>query len=195
MRERDGCGTGGRGMERRRRSSYDRTDRSDGPGFPLNSQYMIPGNQNEPAFTTSRGGTFFPNDTIEPQTRASSEETTKALVGALVLKKLRDAADIYIYIHVRTCVSVCDVLYMYAHVRAIVKMSSRRSVPDNTTLKNSPSLLAALPWFPANDLQDWMSFTGSREISIRYRSSSAQCLERYCDSKRDSEIFYLHFHN
>lgn len=186
MRERDGCGTGGRGMERRRRSSYDRTDRSDGPGFPLNSQYMIPGNQNEPAFTTSRGGTFFPNDTIEPQTRASSEETTKALVGALVLKKLRDAADIYIYTrtYVRECVRICT--HMYARLS---KRSSRRSVPDNTTLKNSPSLLAALPWFPANDLQDWMSFTGSHEISIRYRSSSAQCLERYCDSKRDSEIF------
>lgn len=47
-----------RGTGRWRRSNYDRTDRSGGPGFPLNSQYMIPGNQNEPAFTTSRGGTF-----------------------------------------------------------------------------------------------------------------------------------------
>lgn len=93
------------GMERwrgiGRRSSYDRTDRSDGPGFPLNSQYMIPGNQNEPAFTTSRGGTFPDNDTIEPQTRASSEETTKVRVGALVLTKLGDAVDIYVH---RACV-------------------------------------------------------------------------------------------
>lgn len=57
---------------------------------------MIPGNQNEPAFTTSREGTFPGNDTIEPQTRASSEETTKALVETLGLTKLRDAAAICI---------------------------------------------------------------------------------------------------
>lgn len=104
----DGASGRGRGDTERsigRRSSYDRTDRSDGPGFPLNSQYMIPGNRNEPAFTTSRGGTFPGNDTIEPQTRASSEETTMALAGALVLTKPRDAACcihtyIYTYAHV-----------------------------------------------------------------------------------------------
>ena len=34
---------------------YERTDRSEGPGFPLNSQYTVPGNQNEPAFERRRG--------------------------------------------------------------------------------------------------------------------------------------------
>lgn len=104
-----GRGTGRRGMERRRGigrgSSYDRTDRSGGPGFPLNSQYMIPGNQNEPAFTTSRGGAF-PGTTIRSNLRlmlASSEGTTKALVGAPRFNEAEKYCRMYTCIHTCGC--------------------------------------------------------------------------------------------
>jgi len=58
---------------------------------------MIPGNQNEPAFTTSREGTFLDNDTIETSdarvVRGNDEGIGR---DARFVTKLRDAADTYV---------------------------------------------------------------------------------------------------
>lgn len=129
--------------EHRRGSSYDRTDRFDGPGFSLNSQYTIPGNQNEPAFTTSREGTF-PSVTIRSKLRrASSEETRKILVEAFVLKEPRDADIVYTCVYGYLCVYVCT----------IVKISPRRSVPDDFE-KFNRLFVAILPLPPFLVLSD-----------------------------------------
>jgi len=108
---------------------------SDGPGFPLNSQYTIPGNQNEPAFTTSRGGTFlrsFGNDTIEPRdarvVRRNKEDIGR---GARFKEAGRFCRYVCTCVHIYVCVCVCVYTYENAHVRAIVEISPRLSVSDD----------------------------------------------------------------
>lgn len=161
------AGRGERGMERRRsigrRSSYDRTDRSDGPGFPLNSQYMIPGNRNEPAFTTSRGGTFLGND----RTRASSEETTEAL---LVLTKLRDAAAVCIHTHMMSVHAY--VMRVRTHTRDC--RNAFTTLGDLTTLRNSAVFSRHFPAksiFPDRSSGLDELYPLAAEISVRYKSN------------------------
>lgn len=124
-KERSREGVEGRGegsAERRRgigrRSSYDRTDRSDGPGFPLNSQYTIPGNQNEPAFTTSRGRRYPSPVTIRSSLRRALvvvRRNEEGIDRGIRFKGAeRDAVETYMYIHMHIYV------YMRARARAYV---------------------------------------------------------------------------